>query len=75
MDTLLIVEPLFDKKSMYNICLINIDETDRYLVQMIDKNTGIDILDSILMSGIGQRLSATVKTGIIRNILYTLRSL
>lgn len=73
-DTLLLIQPYFNKKILYTVKIIKSDESGVKSVQMFNKNTNVDISDTILKSGIGQRLVSAMKTGInyslILNPLY-----
>lgn len=62
-DTSIILQPYFDKKQLYKVLIIKSDESGAQLVQMIQKDTNIDISEVILESGFGQRLCAAMKTG------------
>lgn len=66
-DTILMLQPYFNKELLYKIQIVKTDESGIKLVQMIQNDTNVDISDAILNSGIGQRLSAAIKTGIICN--------
>lgn len=67
-DTILMLQPYFNKELLYKIQIVKIDESGIKLVQMIQNDTNVDISDTILKSGIGQRLSA-IKTGKMCNRL------
>lgn len=69
-DTIFLLQPYFSKKQLYKVLIIDTIECGVKLVQMIIKDTNIDVSDVILQSGIGQRLLAAMKTGIF-NIKYT----
>jgi len=63
-DTTLMLQPYFKIGQLYKILILKNDESDVKVVQMIQNDTNIDVSDAILQSGIGQRLSAAMKTGI-----------
>lgn len=67
MDTILMLQPYFNKELLHKIQIVKTDESGIKLVRMIQNDTNVDISDAILNSGIGQRLSAAIKTGIICN--------
>lgn len=67
-DTALILQPYFNKELLYKVRIIETNESGINMVQMFQKDTNLDISKSILKSGIGQRLCAALKTGMI-NIL------
>uniref|UniRef100_A0A2S2R5N5 Tudor domain-containing protein n=1 Tax=Sipha flava TaxID=143950 RepID=A0A2S2R5N5_9HEMI len=61
-DTSIMLQPYFDKKQLYKVLIIKSDESGTQFVQMIQKDTNIDLSEIILESGIGQRLCAAIKT-------------
>lgn len=71
-DTATLLKPYFIKDKLYNIQIVETDEYNVNLVHLVEKDTNIDICESILKSGIGQRLDAVMRTGIIYSILFTL---
>lgn len=64
-DTTLVLQPHFKIGQLYKILIVKTDESGTNVVQMIHKDTHVDVSDAILQSGIGQRLNAAMKTGII----------
>lgn len=64
-DITLILQPYFNKELLYHVKIVKSDESGVKIVRMINKDTNIDISDSILESGIGQRLCAAMKTGTV----------
>lgn len=72
-DTISMLQPYFNERLFYKVLIVDTDEMGVKLVQMILKDTNIDISDDILKSGIGQRLTAVMKTGIF--YLYHISSL
>lgn len=71
-DTLLMIQPYFNEKLLYSIKIVKSDESGVKSVQMINKDTNVDISDSILKSGIGQRLCSAMKTGINYSLILKL---
>lgn len=72
-DTVLMLEPYFKKQILYKVKIIKSDESGVKLVQLIEEDTNIDISNIILESGIGQHLTATMKTSkIIKLNLYVI---
>lgn len=69
-DTTLMLEPFFNKKLLYKIIIVKNNETGVKFVQMIKKDSNIDISVEILEAGFGQRLCAAIKTGMITNIFF-----
>lgn len=64
-DTIFLLQPYFSKRQLYKVIIVETTECGVNLVKLILKDTGVtDISDVILGSGIGQRLSAAMKTGI-----------
>lgn len=61
------LHPYFNKKLLYKVLIIGTYKTGVKLVQLVQKDTNIDIYDAILKFEIEQRLCATMKTGIIYN--------
>jgi hypothetical protein len=70
-DTSIMLQPYFDKKQLYKVLIIKSDESGTQFVQMIQKDTNIDLSEIILESGIGQRLCAAIKTGFFFTILFS----
>lgn len=70
-DISLMLQPYFDKNILYKVIIIKPDKSGTQLVQMIQIDTNIDISETILASGFGQRLYAAMKTGMI-NIFFAL---
>jgi len=62
-NTMLMLKPFFNNEQLYKVQIIKTDESGTKLVQMFKNDTNIDISNSILRSGIGQRLCAAIKTG------------
>lgn len=62
-DTILMLQPYFNNKLLYTVNIIKTDESNLNFVQLIEKDTNIDISNIILESGFGQRLCAAMKTG------------
>lgn len=62
-DTILMLQPNFNTGLLYKIQIVETVESGIRLVRMIQNDTNVDISDTILKSGIGQRLSAAIKTG------------
>lgn len=62
-DTMLMLQPYFKKQILYKVNIVKTDESGMKLVQLIEENANIDISNIILESGIGQRLTAAMKTG------------
>lgn len=62
-DISTLLKPYFTNGKLYTIQIIETDEYNVNLVDMVEKDTNIDISNSILNSGIGQRLCAAMKTG------------
>lgn len=71
-DTTLILQPYFKLGELYKILIVKSDESGSKVVQMIHKDTNVDVSNAILESGIGQRLNAAMKTGIIYNLHFSL---
>ncbi|VVC24546.1 Hypothetical protein CINCED_3A019121 [Cinara cedri] len=61
-DISTLLKPYFIKGKLYNIQIVETDEYNVNLVHMVENDTNIDISNSILNSGIGQRLCAAMKT-------------
>ncbi|XP_026804803.1 uncharacterized protein LOC113548228 [Rhopalosiphum maidis] len=61
-DTILLLQPHFKIGQLYKILIVKTDESGINVVQMIHKDTHVDVSDAILQSGIGQRLNAAMKT-------------
>ncbi|KAE9535821.1 hypothetical protein AGLY_007722 [Aphis glycines] len=61
-DTTLMLQPYFKLGELYKILIVKTDESGSKVVQMIHKDTNIDVSNAILQSGIGQRLNAAMKT-------------
>ncbi|XP_025193812.1 uncharacterized protein LOC112593566 isoform X2 [Melanaphis sacchari] len=61
-DTTLILQPHFKIGQLYKILIVKTDESGNKVVQMIHKDTNVDVSNAILQSGIGQRLNAAMKT-------------
>jgi len=73
-DITLILLPYFNKELLYKIKIVKSEESGVKVVQMINKDTNIDISDSILESGIGQRLCVAMKTGTVNiSLMITLK--
>lgn len=73
-DIILLLQPFFNTEVLYKIKIIKTDESGVNFVQMFQKDNNIDISNNILESGIGQRLCAAMKTGMVykRNLYYNL---
>lgn len=67
-DILLLLQPFFNTELLYKIKIIKTDESGVNFIQMFQKDNDIDISNNILESGIGQRLCAAMKTGMVNNI-------
>ncbi|XP_050546738.1 uncharacterized protein LOC126908583 [Daktulosphaira vitifoliae] len=61
-DVAMIVKSHFHNASIYKCIITGKDEIGRNSVKMIEKDSNIDIADSILKSGFGQRLESVMKT-------------
>lgn len=61
-DTTLMLQPYFKIGQLYKILIIQTNESGTKVVQMIQKDTNVDVSNAILQSGIGQRLNAAMKT-------------
>lgn len=66
-DIILLLQPFFNTELLYKIKIIKTDESGVNFVQMFQKDNNIDISNNILESGIGQRLCAAMKTGMVNN--------
>lgn len=69
-DTTLMLKPYFNKELLYKVQVVKTDESGVKLVQMFKNDTNIDISDMILKSGIGQRLCAAEKTGLVIKMIF-----
>lgn len=69
-DITTLLKPYFIQDKLYNIRIVETNEYNIHLVHMVEKDTNIDVSDHILKSGIGQRLCAAMRTGIIYNIFF-----
>jgi len=69
-DTILMLQPHFKIGQLYKVLIVKTDEFGTKVVQIIQKDTNVDVSNAILQSGIGQRLNAAMKTGIIYNIHF-----
>jgi len=72
-DITLMLQPHFKIGQLYKVLIVKTNESSTQVVQMIQKDTNVDISNAILQSGIGQRLNAAMKTGIIYNNIIFLR--
>lgn len=68
-DTLLLLQPYFNKELLYNVQIVTTIENGINLVEMAIEDSNVNISDLILKSGIGQRLCAVMKTGMVENCL------
>lgn len=64
-DTALMLQPHFKISHLYKVIIFKTNESGTKVVQLIHKDTNVDVSNAILQSGMGQRLSAAMKTGII----------
>jgi len=69
-DTMLMLQPHFKISQLYKVLIFKTNDSGTKVVQLIHKDTNVDVSNAILQSGIGQRLSAAMKTGIIYNIHF-----
>lgn len=72
-DITLMLQPYFKIGQLYKVLIVKTNESGTQVVQMIQKDTNVDVSNAILQSGIGQRLNAAMKTGIIYNNIIFLR--
>lgn len=72
-DITLMLQPHFKIGQLYKVLLLKTNESGTQVVQMIHKDTNVDVSDAILQCGIGQRLNAAMKTGKMYNNIYFLR--
>jgi len=72
-DITLMLQPHFKIGQLYKVLIVKINESGTRVVEMIQKDTNVDVSNAILQSGIGQRLNAAMKTGIIYNNIIFLR--
>ncbi|XP_029344615.1 uncharacterized protein LOC100572451 isoform X2 [Acyrthosiphon pisum] len=61
-DITLMLQPHFKIGQLYKVLLLKTNESGTQVVQMIHKDTNVDVSNAILQSGIGQRLNAAMKT-------------
>jgi len=69
-DITSMLQPHFKIGQLYKVLLLKTNESGTQVVQMIHKDTNVDVSNAILQSGIGQRLNAAMKTGKIHNINF-----
>ncbi|XP_015365129.1 PREDICTED: uncharacterized protein LOC107162646 [Diuraphis noxia] len=61
-DTTLMLQPHFKISKLYKVLIVKTNESGTKVVQLIHKDTNVDVSNAILQSGIGQRLNAAMKT-------------